>query len=225
MLDRVSIKQAARELFKRAYWPCVAAYFLFGLISSILSDGYITIQFDMWMLDIPAMLPWVGIVAFLVMPVLYVGICYFFIRIARGDDVTISDMFSNSFSNFGRNLGGMLWYELWTAIWSCLFIIPGIYKSIRYSLTPYILAEYPDVAATDAIKISNRVTEGHAGEIFVFWLSFIGWTILSCFTFGLLELFYVGPYRSAALAELYSNLMRLAIERGTVSPIELGLPE
>ena len=40
-----------------------------------------------------------------------------------------------------------------------------------------------------------------------------------------LELFYVGPYRSAALAELYSQLMRMAVERGAVSPEELGLPE
>ena len=69
------------------------------------------------------------------------------------------------------------------------------------------------------------MTEGHAGDIFVFWLSFIGWEILSGLTFGLLELFYVGPYRSAALAELYSNLMRLALERGMVSLAELGLPE
>ena len=62
-------------------------------------------------------------------------------------------------------------------------------------------------------------------DILIFWLSFIGWAILSGFTFGLLELFYVGPYRSAALAELYSQLMRMAVERGAVAPEELGLPE
>ena len=225
MIDRVGIKQTARDLFKRSYWPCVAAYLIFGLISSLLSTGYISFQFGPWVLEVPAVLPWLGIISFLVMPVLSVGVSYFFIRIARGDDVTIGDMFSNSFSYFGRNLGGMLWYELWVFIWSLVFIIPGIYKAIRYSLTPYILAEYPDVSATNALKISNRATEGHAGDIFVFWLSFIGWEILSGLTFGLLELFYVGPYRSAALAELYSNLMRLALERGMVSPAELGLPE
>ena len=30
---------------------------------------------------------------------------------------------------------------------------------------------------------------------------------------------------AAALAELYSQLMRMAVERGAVSPEELGLPE
>ena len=225
MIDGVGIKQTARDLFKRSYWPCVAAYLLFGMISSLLCDGCMYFQFGPWAFESMYMLPWAGIISFLVMPVLYVGVSYFFIRIARGDDVTISDMFSNSFSNFGRNLGGMLWYALWVAIWSCVFVIPGVYKAIRYSLTPYILAEYPDVSATDALKISNRATQGHAVDILIFWLSFIGWAILSGFTFGLLELFYVGPYRSAALAELYSQLMRMAVERGAVSPEELGLPE
>mgnify|MGYP004621407127 FL=1 len=131
MIDRVGIKQTARDLFKRSYWPCVAAYLIFGLISSLLSTGYISFQFGPWVLEVPAVLPWLGIISFLVMPVLSVGVSYFFIRIARGDDVTIGDMFSNSFSYFGRHLGGMLWYELWVFLWSHVFIIPGIYKAIR----------------------------------------------------------------------------------------------
>ena len=87
MIDRVGIKQTARDLFKRSYWPCVAAYLLFGMISSLLCDGCMYFQFGPWAFESMYMLPWAGIISFLVMPVLYVGVSYFFIRIARGDDV------------------------------------------------------------------------------------------------------------------------------------------
>ena len=39
-----------------------------------------------------------------------------------------------------------------------------------------------------------RMMHGYKGELFVLYLSFIGWMILSSFTCGLLYVLYVGPY-------------------------------
>ena len=47
---------------------------------------------------------------------------------------------------------------------------------------------------------------GHKWNTFVLQLSFLGWDILASFTFGLLHLFYVTPYRNLTLAALFEKL-------------------
>jgi len=44
---------------------------------------------------------------------------------------------------------------------------------------------------------------GHKWNAFVLDLSFLGWFLLSALTFGILHIFYVGPYVQATDAELY----------------------
>ncbi|MGI6175566.1 MAG: DUF975 family protein [Christensenellales bacterium] len=165
-----------------------------------------------------AILPGVG--ALLVLPVV-AGLSFSFLNIYRARRADVGDLFA-PFKDYGRTLGGLLWMELWIFLWSCLFVIPGIVKAIAYSLTPYILADSP-ASATDALKLSMRMTEGYKGEIFVFFLSYIGWMILSGLTFGILEIVYVGPYRSIALSGLYEELKANALRNGTVTASELGM--
>ena len=50
------------------------------------------------------------------------------------------------------------------------------------------------------------MTHGHKMDIFLLQLSFIGWFILSGFTFGILALVYVVPYFNAAMALTYEQL-------------------
>ena len=106
-----------------------------------------------------------------------------------------------------------------------LACIPIMIKVISYSMTHYILASNPNVKATDAIKLSMRMTKGHKGMIFVMWLSFVGWQILSVFTLGLLGIFYVYPYMQTSLAGLFVELRSLAVSSGEIHPSELdGVP-
>ena len=83
--------------------------------------------------------------------------------------------------------------------------------------TPSILADCPNVRATDAIKISMHMTQGHKGEIFVMHLSFIGWSILSSLTFGVVGVFYAAPYIELSMAGLYDRLRALALSEGRVT--------
>ena len=103
---------------------------------------------------------------------------------------------------------------LFTALWSMLFVIPGIIKGLSYSLTPYILAKYPEVPAKDALKLSMRFMNGRKGELFVLGLSFIGWCILAGLTFGILGIFYVIPYMSITVTLWQKQVMDSAIARG-----------
>jgi uncharacterized membrane protein len=66
------------------------------------------------------------------------------------------------------------------------------------------------------------MTNGYKGEIFVFYLSYIGWAILSGLTFGILEIVYVGPYRNIAFCGLYEALKANALRSGAVKENELA---
>ena len=91
-------------------------------------------------------------------------------------------------------------------LWTCLFIIPGIIKSYSYRMVPYILADNPELGAVEAITLSRQMMDGNKGRAFLLDLSFIGWTILTIITLGIVGLFWANPYFYATDAELYRTL-------------------
>ena len=96
--------------------------------------------------------------------------------------------------------------ELSIWLWSLLFVIPGIIKEYEYRLVPYIVSENPMISYKDAQAESKKLMKGNKWKAFVYELSFIGWDILSLCTFGLLEIFFVGPYKASADAALYESI-------------------
>lgn len=163
-----------------------------------------------------------GIASLLVMPPITVGYALFCNRIYKSEKGDVGEMFSVGFNNYGRNLGGILWMQLFTWLWSLLFIVPGIIKALAYFMTSYILADSKDVAPTNALKLSMRMTKGHKGKIFVMGLSFIGWGLLSAITFGLVWILYAGPYMVTSFAGLYQEIRQNAIENVIITEAELA---
>jgi len=99
-------------------------------------------------------------------------------------------------------------------------LIPAIVKGLAYCMQPYILAAHPNVTATNALKLSKRMTKGYRGKIFVMWLSFLGWHILNVFTLGILGIFYVVPYMRTVSAGYFVELRNTAVANGTIHPAE-----
>ena len=95
--------------------------------------------------------------------------------------------------------------------------IPLIIKSFSYAMTTYILADCPDVKAQDALKLSMRIMDGHKWELFVFYLSFIGWYLLSLITLCLLSIFYVDPYFHSSMAVYYLEVREQALRTGVIT--------
>jgi uncharacterized membrane protein len=126
---------------------------------------------------------------------------------------------------FGRSIGSMILMAIFIWLWSMLLIIPGIIKSFSYCLTPFIVADSKDISATDAITLSKKMTQGYKGELFVFVLSYIGWGLLSGLTFGLLGIFYVGPYMMTAFGGYYVELKKKALADGVVTMADFGYSE
>lgn len=204
MRERADIKAQARATFTAQYGMVLGAYIVYAVLVGAVSG----ITF--------------GLGALLLMPPLMVGYAWFSLIIFRGYRGDIGGMLSTGFNNYARNLGGILWMELFIFLWSLLLFIPGIIKAIAYSMTPYILADTRNVSATDALKLSMRMTNGHKGKIFVLGLSFIGWLLLSALTGGILYIFYVGPYMNTAFAGMYEEIKNNALRTGVVRPEELA---
>ena len=95
----------------------------------------------------------------------------------------------------------MLYQFLWD-----LTIIGGIIKRYSYRLVPYIIAEYPDINAKDAIALSRRMMDGSKWNTFILDISFLPWRILNFFTLNFLNVLFIEPYTRLTNAELYMKL-------------------
>lgn len=117
------------------------------------------------------------------------------------------------FDHSYKNVVKVLFYrDLYVFLWALLFIIPGIVKMYQYFMVPYILTEYPDMEYKAALQLSRDMMEGNKWKTFVLGLSFILWDILGALTFGILEIFYVNPYRSLTYAALYCRLKNAPVD-------------
>jgi hypothetical protein len=128
--------------------------------------------------------------------------CY--LKMQRNQDVEFEELFSG-FNNFVTSMVTYLLIFIYTFLWSLLFIIPGIIKALSYSMSLFILADNPNMKANEAITKSKEMMNGHKWELFVLYLSFIGWMLLTILTFGILVI-YVGPYMYASLAAFYEEI-------------------
>ena len=103
-----------------------------------------------------------------------------------------SDLFS-CFNRLGDGICMNLLMALYIFLWTLLFIIPGIIKTYSYAMTPYILAEHPEMRANQAITESRRIMSGNKWRLFCLRFSFIGWALLCVLPmFVLLPLVMIG---------------------------------
>lgn len=109
-------------------------------------------------------------------------------------------------NNYKNTVKTMFFRDLYTFLWSLLFVIPGIVKAYQYRMIPYLLAENPNLTKDEAFAISKQMMNGQKWNAFVLDLSFIGWRILGVITFGIVNIFYVDPYKNMTDAALYEAL-------------------
>lgn len=132
------------------------------------------------------------------------GYAQFNLDIMDSREPRIETLFSG-FSRLGAGVAMRLLIGLFTFLWSLLFIIPGIVASYRYAMTPYILAENPNMGVMDAIDASKEMMKENKFRLFCLHISFIGWHLLTALTLGILSL-WVHPYIEAANAAFYREI-------------------
>lgn len=218
------LKQAAKAAVKGNYWKTVLVGFLISLTVGSAATGGYSVDDDQingyfagltdseaafLILTVVGFLATISLVIklvkiFLLNP-LNVGCKLFF----KNNCHSVADLGDLGFAfknGYMRMVGGVLLKNIFLCLWTLLFIVPGIIKYYSYRMVEYILADNPDMNVTDAITLSREMMNGHKWRTFLLDLSFIGWDILSIFTCGLLEIFWVAPYKCQAEAALYLSL-------------------
>lgn len=153
-----------------------------------------------------------ALVAFILGGTIQLGYAQFLLKQHDGGKPEFSELFSQ-FHRFGTGFAQAFLRNLYTFLWSLLLVIPGIVKSYSYAMTPFILAENPDLSASEAIRRSMELMDGHKGELFCLELTFIGWSILASIPLNLGRL-VLNPYTNAAHAAFYRQL---TAPRGTTT--------
>ncbi len=201
MKSRSEIKNEAKTILSANYGPILGEMLLVGLLSSL--AGAVVVG------------------PIIVGPPLAVGF-YEGIRLLWQGKKKERMFTGFEEDKFGRSIGGMVIMVVFIWLWSMLLIVPGIIKAFAYSMTPFIISDSKGISATDAITLSKKMTQGHKGELFVFMLSYFGWMLLSGLTFGLLAIFYVGPYMATAFGGYYTELKQKALDDGVVTLADFG---
>lgn len=200
-------KNAALAALKGNWAPVIVAtiiYFVITIIVSLMSELYDP-ETSAGAVAGVAILGWLVLSLFASIPL---GVGYYNslnLLLVEGDNQVTNNMFKIGYGNLLRNVGGMLLVGVFTFLWTLLLIIPGIIKSLAYSMTPFILKDYPELSANQAINLSMKMMEGRKFDLFYLYLSFIGWGILAIFTLGIGYLWLM-PYMYTSTAAFYQNV-------------------
>ena len=212
-MNSSELRARARVSLTGNYWYAVLAAFIVGIFGAgIANSGSFSVNIDMETAntvfgEIPAgiivLLAALGLgastlslVHFILGGVIQLGYAQYLLKQHDGEIHTTKDLFSQ-FDRFGPGSLQLFLRNLFTILWSLLLVIPGIIKSISYAMTPYIMAENPEMTAREAINESKRLMYGHKWELFCLELSFIGWYLLAALTVGIGG-FFLAPYVEAA---------------------------
>ncbi len=211
MFDRASYKRAAKDKLRGTWFPTAAiitvVYFVVvALISRLANKDNYTMSIVASVLD------------FVVIGVFGIAMAYFYLEYNKLESGVKPEFstFIDGFNYYLKGILGFLWMYIWVFLWTLLFIIPGIIKAIAYSQMMFILAENPNVSVSKAMRMSIEMTKGHKTDIFMTYLSFIGWFLLSCLTAGILFIWTM-PYVQLTSVNVYQYLKSEALRTGSLT--------
>ena len=124
--------------------------------------------------------------------------------IDRQKEPEIGTLF-NYFSHWKTAAAAGALQALIVFLWTLLLIIPGIIAGYSYAMTQYILAENPELSASEALESSKEMMTGNRWRLFCLQFSFIGWDLLAALTLGIGNL-WLNPYKQAATAAFYREI-------------------
>lgn len=165
----------------------------------------------------------ISLARFIIGGVVELGYCSFLLKLYDRKECGVKDLFSK-FTTFKRGFLQAFLRGLYVFLWSLLLVIPGIVKSYSYAMTPYIMAEDPNITADDAIDKSRVMMNGHKADLFWLELTFLGWIFLNLLTLGLGSCF-LEPYYQTARAAFYREICPAKAETFPILETPVASPE
>jgi len=145
------------------------------------------------------LLSYIGI--FAVSTFVLTGIAIYFLKIARGQDASIGDLFTGG-PYFASTLGAYLLVTIITIVGFMLLVVPGVIAILMLSQFLMLIVDQR-VGAIDSLTLSRQITSGNKVTLFLMWLlvGFVG-LLITLFTCGLGALF-VAPFQFLMMAVSY----------------------
>lgn len=187
-----------------------------------------------------------GLLEILFAPALSIGLNHYYLELHGGREARFSLLFSRM-RIFGKCLGQALIMGLLIALWflvglfPCIILlyliriaspflvwvmslaamIPALIALLRYAMAPYLLAEDPELGVMDTIRQSKDIMDGNKGRLFILYLSFTGWLVLSV---GLIVLLNSLLNTIGLALGLFASLALQVYIHSTVAAFYLELP-
>lgn len=74
------------------------------------------------------------------------------------------------------------------------------------ALTPYVIIENEDLGVFKSMKLSKKMMKGNKWKLFILYISFIGWAILSLLTLGI-GFLWLRPYITLSMTNFYKEII------------------
>lgn len=188
MLSNKELREKARAQLKGKWTGPVMVTLVFLLICMLVSSIPVVGE---------------GLILIASGPLLF-GISRYFLNYRRDNNPQMEDLFSG-FKQLGRSISLYFIMGVFIVLWSLLFIFPGIIAGIRYALAFYVLCDNPDDSALQALHRSKTLMKGNKMQLFLLWLSFVGWALCCIFTFGI-GFLWLTPYMALSTINFYEAL-------------------
>lgn len=224
VLNRAAIKAEAKNFIGRdRRWlsmalACLPLVLLEGAVSvtvsvvnGLMEDGDLYTQYSAG----------TNIFSWLLIP-FTVATAGYYLNYLRGFNPEWKSLYREGFDRYGKYFAVGFVTQLIIGLWGLLLVVPGIVKAYEYYFVNEIIHDNPNLSPKQARELSNCITYGFKGDLFVLDLSFYLWYVLVAFTFGIAA-FYVGPYVRCTNAMCYENLKNYAISTGRARPEEFGI--
>ncbi len=150
-----------------------------------------------------------SIVAAVLSILVSIGTLVITLKVCDGQPVTYGDLFARR-DLFFRYLWGNLLYALIVALGFVLLIVPGFIFLIRYQFVPYLIVDR-GAGASEALRMSAKLTDGVKWSLAVFDLALVGVVILGVLALGV-GVFVAVPV--TLMAGVYMYRHRLAAAGG-----------
>ena len=219
-MNRVEIKNKAKEMIKGNKWFIWKPLIIIGLILAVI-EGIafgldtafgLTKEVTYELFGTTTKYTTGGIITNIVSiftgivgSAFYVGYAYYLLSFVRGKKLEMKDIF-----DFMKKywviafLVGLL-TGLCILVGMILLVIPGIIAAIGLMFYREVCADHPEMKATELVKKAWAMTKGHKMDLFVMGLSFFGWILLAPLTFGILYIWLM-PYMLVAFTLTYEEL-------------------
>ncbi len=218
MISNKEIRTIARQELKGFWTMPVLATLVYIVIAVVL-------QTPSYFAKIPSLVipmstfTW-AIFILVALPLAY-GFTLAFLHFLREDkEDTVEAMFCG-FKTYGRAIGVYLLETVLLFLWFLLLFVPGIIKSLAYSMTFFISKDHPELSAYECIKHSEDMMKGHKMQLFLLYLGFVGLSMLSIVTLFIGMLWLI-PFFQVCLAAFYENLKEEQTEKMAAAEAEMN---